>query len=179
MLITVSTYTNALEAHIVKGRMEADDIPAFIPHEHHIWAYWLFSNVLGGVRLQVLPQHVVEAKKILNGINNSTYENILEAQEGAFDKIVCPECNSDRAVVRGWDQRIALVVASTFSIPTPYRLDSCWCLDCGYRWRNKSWKRPSLLLLAASLPLFSVYFIYKATKSFLHWYRWKDFDDDN
>lgn len=173
MLVTVSTYTNALEAHIVKGRMEAEDIPAFIPHEHHVWAYWLLSNALGGVRVQVLAFHVAEAKKILSDIGNSTYEKILEAQEGEFDKKYCPVCNSETAIVRGWNQRIALVVVSIYSIPTPYRLDTFWCLECGHRWRDKSWKRPSFLSLLVSLPVFLVYSIFSAAKSFVHWYRWR------
>ena len=58
MLITVATFTDPLEAHIVRGRLEAEHIECFVMHEHHIWANWFLSTALGGVKLQVRPEDV-------------------------------------------------------------------------------------------------------------------------
>jgi len=176
MLVTVARFTDALEAHIVKGRMEADDIPAFIPHENHVWANWFYSNALGGVRVQVLDFHKEQAKQVLRDISLSAYEKLLVDQEGEFNDIKCPRCDSTNGVVKGWGPRLALVFVYIFSIPIPYSIHSYWCLECHNQWRAKGWEKPSMFFRLISLPFFVVGFIYVSTKSFLNWYRWKDIE---
>ena len=36
MLVTIATFTNPLEAHIVRGRLQAEGIETYVAHEHHI-----------------------------------------------------------------------------------------------------------------------------------------------
>ena len=55
--VTIASFTSPLEAHMARGRLEAEGIPAFIAHENHIWAEWFLSNALGGVKVQVLKQY--------------------------------------------------------------------------------------------------------------------------
>ena len=170
MLVTVAAYTDAIEAHIAKGRIEADGIPAYIAHEHHIWANWFISNALGGVKVQVLPQFEVDAKSILKAIKTSTYEQLLEDQEGLFEKEVCPECKSEAIVEVRWSQKLALLAAGLFLVPIPYFRGSEKYLVCGNSWVDQHWKNYSLVVLAIII-LSTILFCFSVAGTFFYWCR--------
>ena len=65
MLITVARYSLPYEAHLARARLEAEDIPAFVMEEHTINMQWLYSNALGGVRLQVPQGFEADAAAVL------------------------------------------------------------------------------------------------------------------
>ncbi len=66
MLKTAATFTNPIEAHIVRGRLECEDIAAFVAHEHHIWAKWSLSHALGGVKVQVARSNLQKALVVIS-----------------------------------------------------------------------------------------------------------------
>ena len=67
--VTVGAYNNPIEAHLARGRLEVEGIPALLAHEHHVWANWVYSQALGGVKVQVPAEHAVAAAKILDAHN--------------------------------------------------------------------------------------------------------------
>jgi hypothetical protein len=64
-MITIARYSLAIEAHIARAKLESEGIPAFVADEHTITADWLYSNAMGGVRLQVPDACVEQARTIL------------------------------------------------------------------------------------------------------------------
>lgn len=66
MLVTIATFSFPHEARIAKARLDALGIPSFIADEHTINMQWLYSNALGGVRLQVPQAVAAEALAALN-----------------------------------------------------------------------------------------------------------------
>lgn len=40
---TVDSYTSPIDAYLAKGRLEAEGIPAFVAHDNHVWANWMYS----------------------------------------------------------------------------------------------------------------------------------------
>lgn len=60
VLKTISTYTFPYEAQIAWAKLDSEQIPALIADEHTINMQWLYSNALGGARLQV-PEEYVES----------------------------------------------------------------------------------------------------------------------
>lgn len=170
MLVTVVAYTDAIEAHIAKGRIEADGIPAYIAHEHHIWANWFYSNALGGVKVQVLPQFVAEAKSILEAIKASTYEQLLELQEGSIEKEVCPKCKSEAIEAIRWSQKVALLVVWFTTLPIPYSRGSARCLVCGNKWVDQYCKNYTVTTLAIII-LSTTLFYFAVIGTFYYWCR--------
>ena len=73
MLITIERYPNPIEAHIVKGRIEAEGVPAYIQHEHHIWAKWTISLALGYVKVQVRRKDVEACCAIIKKLQAGEY----------------------------------------------------------------------------------------------------------
>lgn len=82
MLVTIATYSFPHEAHLAKARLDALGIPCFIADEHTINMQWLYSNALGGVRLQV-PQ--VVAAEALAALNEEAATGSAEDAAAAVD----------------------------------------------------------------------------------------------
>ncbi|MDX5437376.1 MAG: DUF2007 domain-containing protein, partial [Pontibacter sp.] len=67
-LVTIATFNEPTEAHILKGRLEAEGILCFLGDEHIVGAQPFYSVAVGGVKLRVTEQDVEEAKTILSRI---------------------------------------------------------------------------------------------------------------
>jgi hypothetical protein len=63
--VTLEKYSQAIEAHVVKSKLESEGIECFIADEHVVGVNWLYSNAIGGVKVQVHPEDLEEARKIL------------------------------------------------------------------------------------------------------------------
>ena len=63
--ITVVTFLLPNEAHIVKGRLESEGITCFLKDIHTIQANNIYSNALGGIKLQVLEADIEKSVELL------------------------------------------------------------------------------------------------------------------
>jgi hypothetical protein len=64
-LETIATFANVADAHIVKNHLEEEGIPAFLADENTVFNFGYLSNALGGIKLQVQPEHTEQALDIL------------------------------------------------------------------------------------------------------------------
>jgi hypothetical protein len=64
-LVTIATFTNAFNMHVIKGRLENEGIPAFAKDEHTVTVNPLYGGALGGIKLQVREEDVADALRIL------------------------------------------------------------------------------------------------------------------
>jgi hypothetical protein len=96
MLITVATFSFPHEAHLAKMRLDAEGIPAFVADEHTINMQWLYSNAMGGVRLQVPAQFVEDAQRLLNepdDFDPTEFEQAAELSPGPdAEPEICTRC---------------------------------------------------------------------------------------
>ena len=90
MLTTIGRFSHPLEAQIARARLEAAGIPAFVADEHTINMQWLYSNALGGVRLQV-PMVCREDAVALLATDES---EALRAEQGSSE-FQCLRCGGD------------------------------------------------------------------------------------
>jgi hypothetical protein len=65
-LITIARYSTPHEAQLAKSVLDAAGILAFVADEHTITMNWLYSNALGGVKLQVPASLASEAEAVLD-----------------------------------------------------------------------------------------------------------------
>lgn len=84
---TVAIFQYSAEAQIIKGRLESDGIDVFLSDNLTIDTDPLVSNAIGGVKLKVLSHQVMEAKQILNSIQDYALDD-----DG--NSIQCPNCKS-------------------------------------------------------------------------------------
>lgn len=134
MFTTIDRTTNAIEAHIIRGHLEAEGIPAFVAHEHHIWARWDLSNALGGVKIQIFDEQLDDAKHVLNNIHQGIYTTALEDEWGPLEELRCPVCDSIAVKKRLALWRTAFLVLWMTCLTIPFRHGAYRCRDCGRRW---------------------------------------------
>ena len=139
MLITIATFTNPLEAHIVRGRLQAEGIETWVAHEHHIWANWFLSTALGGVKLQVRPEDAQQAREVLRQEQDGDYETLVaeNANESDEPRPACPVCGSEDITPVRRSGRISLVIVWLSSLPLPYSSVTMACRGCGHTWVNR------------------------------------------
>ena len=135
-LATIATFTSPWEAHIAKGRLGAEGIPAFIAHEHHISAAWFLSNALGGVKLQVPDAYADAAQEIIQAHIKGKYEEALEQEFSDLEENACPRCKSKEYKSRFSYGMLLLVILSLgLSVIFPIRKEIHICKNCGNKWK--------------------------------------------
>ena len=136
-LITVGTFTSPIEAHIAKGRLETEGINTFIANENHIWANWMYSQALGGVKILVLEPDAEKALEIIKKHINGEFEAELKEEFSDLKSNVCPKCGSRKfkSAVPLLSLLIVLLTLGLFSIIYKIRKENHKCTNCGFRWQ--------------------------------------------
>lgn len=137
-LITVESFSDPLEAHIAKGRLEAEGIQAFVADEHHIWANWMMSHALGGVRVQVASENIDDAKRIMDQHISGGYENSLNETFNDLNIKLCPSCDSKAYTTSPTRSSKVLLIISFGLLGIIYKLRKVnnKCNECGYKWKD-------------------------------------------
>ena len=126
-MITIANAQDVTEAYLIKSRLEAEGIAAFIPDENTSQIQPILNYSIGGVRVQVANDDVEEAKLILKDY----YQ-----QQNTVVTPVCPSCGSANTArdfsTKNWAKAIVVMLA----IPIPFK-SQLLCRDCGHRWQEK------------------------------------------
>jgi hypothetical protein len=64
-LVTIGAYSTVFDADMVKGELEAFGVDAVLEDRNLVAANWLWSNMLGGVKVRVPEAQAAEARRIL------------------------------------------------------------------------------------------------------------------
>ena len=129
--VTVEIHTSPWEAHVSRGLVESEGIPAFLASEHHVWASWPMSLALGGVRLKVPAEQAAQALAVLARRNSGEFEAAL-LEQMPIARSACRECGSTTLrEVRPWSAILLslcfLFVGSAIFPP----LKEKKCVACG------------------------------------------------
>ncbi len=126
MLTTIARYTYPYEAQIARALLDSERIQAFIADEQTINMQWLYSDALGGVRLQVAAE---DAKRALQILQEDREASLVE-QEGE-DRPRCPVCGSCNTEYHQIGRRWAFLVFLAIDFPLFRVRNGIRCLDCG------------------------------------------------
>ena len=134
-LVTVGTFTSPWNAHIAKGRLEAEGITAQIANEYHIWMTWPLSQALGGVKVQVSHDDEEQALMIISSHLNGDYSEDLTKEDLEVDDNVCPNCGSGKYKSRLPMSKILLVIITLgLAVIFPIRANKHKCINCSQEW---------------------------------------------
>lgn len=133
MLNTVARYSFPHEAHIARAKLESEGIPALVADEHTINMQWLYSNALGGVRLQV-PAAVYEQAKEILALDCS--DDLVSAVGDSPN--TCPSCGSTEITfyVKGRVMAYLVFILTHFPF-LPFRRKII-CKNCGVMNEHKT-----------------------------------------
>lgn len=130
-LITVAQYRDLTEAGLAKSKLEAAGITCFLDNEYTIGANWLYSNALGGVKLNVPEENAEEAKAI---IEETTEPVEQEEAEGLLPESACPACGAAEIETKNYTRKF-VALTLLISLPLFLFLKRYRCKSCGHRWK--------------------------------------------
>ena len=87
-LVTINTFENSVEAHLLKSKLESEDIPCFIFDENISSVMPLYSLATGGIKLKVREENLEAAQTIAEEFISKP---LLDENEKALK---CPKCES-------------------------------------------------------------------------------------
>lgn len=127
-LVTIGRYRDLPDAWLAKSRLEAAGITCFLEDEYTIGVNWLYSNVVGGVKLTVPEESAKEARALLDEVTKP------EAVEGARSDPGCPACGATEIETSNYTRRFA-ALSLLVSLPLPLFGKRYRCGKCGHRWK--------------------------------------------
>jgi len=115
--VILARYSKPEEAYLAASVLEGSGIQAFVRDANTVHANWMYSNAIGGVKLEVGEEDVELAREALE-IPKDT-ESLLE----------CPECSSHHVRMRELNLLTAIGVFLGFLLPISTRKADCF--HCG------------------------------------------------
>jgi hypothetical protein len=131
-LVTVQQYRDLAEAQVVKGVLDSAGIRSYLRDENAVRMEWVWSNLLGGVRLQVDEKDRAAAEAVLA---QPIPEQIEVDGETPYDQPRCPRCGSLDIHYQAIHERAGLASIILF-VPVPIPKRAWLCKDCGAQWRE-------------------------------------------
>ena len=130
-LITLKTFDNSFEAHLLKSQLENEGIQCFIFDENMVSLNPLFNVTVGGIKLKINDADFDKASEILK----LSSEARLTDENNEIVK--CPECGSEDIYIgfksmKGVKGFLSIVVSFIFSIFPIYYKTLNKCKSCGH-----------------------------------------------
>ena len=108
MYRTVAAYPDPLLAHIVRGRLEAEGITAWLADEHSVIMNWDWRLALGGVKVRVATEQFAQARALVRELDGGAFAILAD------DDATLPACRET------WSSRIAYFALFALSLPLPW-----------------------------------------------------------
>ena len=136
-LVIVKIFDTGIEAHILKNKLESEDIASYVFDENIVTLNPLFNFAVGGVKLKVAEQDEVRAKKIIAEIDKAPYTNDQD------EVISCPKCSSqdlysDFKSMKDAKGILAAVTSFFFSVFPIYYKSVYKCKNCGTEFNSNT-----------------------------------------
>jgi hypothetical protein len=131
-LVTVEQYRDLAEAQVAKGVLDSAGIPCCLRDENAVRLEWVWSNLLGGVRLQVNEQDREAAQALLA---QPIPEQIQLDDDIPYDQPRCPRCGSLDIHYQAIHERAGMASIILF-VPIPIPKQAWICKECGAQWRE-------------------------------------------
>jgi rubredoxin len=119
----------------------------FVADEYTVTMNWLYSNAIGGVKLQVKEDDVEQAMAVL-APHDQEQEPVEQETDDLEDDPTCPNCGSldisyerysMRWVFASWAFS-GLILTTLFGalggFPLPFLKREWYCRACDYRWKQ-------------------------------------------
>jgi hypothetical protein len=134
--LTLASYDNAIEAHLLRSKLASEGIHAFV-FDENIITLNLFHNIpAGGVKVKVMESDLTPAMRCL--------QRLLDAPLlGENNQVlVCPSCKSDKIFsgvrsIYSITGIFAAVVSWMFIVIPPFLESRLMCKLCGKTFRRQ------------------------------------------
>lgn len=140
-LVTVRQFRDLPETLLAKAMLDSAGIESHIADDNLVRMNWYWSNLIGGLRLQVKPEDAAAANEILS---QPIPEGFEVEGDGEYRQPHCPKCQSLDIVFEPLHKGIGLATGYLFGVPLPIQRNSWLCQSCGQRWQELPDTEPAL-----------------------------------
>jgi hypothetical protein len=129
-LVTIRQFRDLPEALLAKGSLESAGIDTVLTDENIVRLDWFWSNLMGGIKLNVDPENVEAANSILD---QPIPENFDVSGVGEYVQPRCPKCLSLDVNFQELDPA---AYASLVLVPVPFHRRAWRCHSCRAEWED-------------------------------------------
>ena len=126
-MITIARFSKPEDAHLFRLKLGAAGIEAYVQDENTVQLYWLYSNAIGGVRVQVSEADLEAVRELLA-------EDVEDEEEAV--SVQCPSCGSEEVKSREPLIRLDFLSMAVLGFPLPLFNSTHRCDKCGRKWRS-------------------------------------------
>lgn len=131
-MITIASFSKPEEAHLLKLRLEAGGVAAYVQDENMIQMNWMYSNAIGGVRVQIVEDDEERAREILR-------EPPMSPEPMGMPP--CPKCASTATAPDELPRRLSFLALLLAGFPLMISKTRWRCSQCQHAWNEAN--RPS------------------------------------
>ena len=125
-MITIARFSKAEDAHLFRLRLEAGGMPAYILDENTVQMDWLYSNAIGGIRVQISEEDIDDARELLRD---------MEIPKEDPGNPACPKCSSPRTITADFAIRMSFLSILLLGFPCLFSNVRWKCPDCANTWK--------------------------------------------
>ena len=132
-LVTLWRYRDLPEALVAKAKLDSEGLWCFLADENIVRLNWFWSNLMGGVKLQVEDTNGEAAMTLLSEDIPTAFPS--EEVGEVYRQPECPSCHSRDVAFEPVHKKIALVCLQVLALPVWIPKRSWKCEDCGNEWK--------------------------------------------
>jgi hypothetical protein len=132
-IVTFESYYDAMLAHIVRTRLEANGIPCFIADENTIGANPMYNQAVGGVKLKIFERDMERCREILAADGDLHDQDHHEVDDENDTYVICPFCASTNVsnITQEKENGEWPVLDSIVNLVNPFSAAKNWrCNNC-------------------------------------------------
>ena len=130
-MVAIRQFRDLPEALLAKGSLESAGIDAVLTDDNVVRMDWLWSNLMGGVKLLVGVEDAAEADEVLA---QPIPEHFDVSGVGEYAQPLCPKCNSLDVTFQELEPAAYLSMA--VSVPIPFHRRAWRCRSCAAEWEE-------------------------------------------
>ena len=126
-MVTVARFNKPEDAHLLRMRLEAAGISAYVQDENMVQLDMLKAIALGGVRVQIAEEDLSAARELL-----ATDHGVEDYQP----TYTCPRCGSQHVAREPFSRRIAYLSLLALGLPLLWLRSRLRCDSCLHTWKS-------------------------------------------
>ncbi|MDO6435845.1 DUF2007 domain-containing protein [Cyclobacterium sp. 1_MG-2023] len=129
-LITLKTFDNSIEAHLMKSKLKSENIVCFLFDENIVGLNPVYNIAVGGIKLKVIKSDIDKASLILKETEKARLTNEIG------EVIICPVCHSEEVYggfksMKGIKGIISAITSFLLMVYPIYYKSIYKCKKCG------------------------------------------------
>ena len=149
-LVTVASFSQPIDSHLVRARLELEGIPCFVADEYTISANWFYSTAFGGVKRLVRAADLADARRIVErewerrrdqpddiDWTQVDPEWTFDGADDESDAATCPRCGSMEVFYEKFSRPLIFLSILLLGIPMPFLSRRWSCRSCELEWKMK------------------------------------------